>query len=181
MKYVSIDLETTGLDPLECQIIEFAAVLDDTSKPLEEAEAFQCYVKHDIYQGEPFALHMNREIFHILATRTGRIIPIRALHLEFTNWLGLLEACDSDGKITASGKNFSTFDLPFLIESGHWWKNIFHRRVLDPASMYATPDDEKLPGTEECLKRAGINETVSHNALEDALQVCKLIRKAWKC
>lgn len=36
MKYVSIDLETTGLDFECCEILELGAVLDDISLPITE-------------------------------------------------------------------------------------------------------------------------------------------------
>lgn len=36
MKYVSVDIETTGLDHDLCQIIEFTAVLADSAKPFQE-------------------------------------------------------------------------------------------------------------------------------------------------
>ena len=37
MKYISIDLETTGLSSETCEVIEFGAVLDDltTLQPIE--------------------------------------------------------------------------------------------------------------------------------------------------
>ena len=33
MKYLSIDIETTGLDPVEHKIIEFGCLIEDTTKP----------------------------------------------------------------------------------------------------------------------------------------------------
>jgi DNA polymerase III epsilon subunit-like protein len=37
-------------------------------------------------------------------------------------------------------------------------------------------DGCELPSTETCLKRAGLDPTVKHRALEDARVVCRLIR-----
>ena len=74
MKYVSIDLETTGLNPETCQIIEFGAVIDDTAnpKPLNELPTFHLYIdhmEHNTIRGEPFALSMHSEIFRRIAER----------------------------------------------------------------------------------------------------------------
>ena len=49
MKYVSIDIETTGINPLVNDIIEFAAVIDDTNAkvPIENLPKFHRYIKKD--------------------------------------------------------------------------------------------------------------------------------------
>jgi hypothetical protein len=46
MKYVSIGIETTGLDPAKHSIIEFAAVIDDLSKatPIQDLASFRALV-----------------------------------------------------------------------------------------------------------------------------------------
>ena len=58
MKYVSIDIETTGLDPETCQILQVGAVIEDTQNllPLEELPKFNCIVEHPAYTGSPYAL-----------------------------------------------------------------------------------------------------------------------------
>ena len=38
MKYVCIDIETTGLDPVNNQVLQFAAVISDTDKMIEPIE-----------------------------------------------------------------------------------------------------------------------------------------------
>ena len=65
MKYVCIDIETTGLDPVNHQILQFAAVIRDTDKmsePLSESPTMVCYVEHENYHGQPYALAMNSKI-----------------------------------------------------------------------------------------------------------------------
>jgi hypothetical protein len=80
-------------------------------------------------------------------------------------------------KITVAGKNFNGFDKLFLKKATkeNTWMEWFHHRCLDPASMYVLPCDIALPSLQECLQRAGIEEVVTHTAVEDALQVSKLI------
>lgn len=42
MQYISIDIETTGLNPIEHDIIEFAAIIDEigSNKPIENCQNF---------------------------------------------------------------------------------------------------------------------------------------------
>ncbi len=59
MKYVCGDIETTGLDKDICQVIEMAFVIRDTDnmeEPLESSPAFHCYISHDVYQGQAYAI-----------------------------------------------------------------------------------------------------------------------------
>jgi len=64
MKYISIDLETTGLDPENCQILTIGAVIEDTNniKPMEELPTFHAAILHRRIEGSPFAINMNKEI-----------------------------------------------------------------------------------------------------------------------
>ena len=64
MKYISIDLETTGLDPENCQILTIGAVIEDTNniKPMEELPTFHAAILHRRIEGSPFAINMNKGI-----------------------------------------------------------------------------------------------------------------------
>ena len=46
LPYVSIDIETTGLDPETCQTLEIGAVFDNWTLPIRELPTFHCYVVH---------------------------------------------------------------------------------------------------------------------------------------
>lgn len=204
MKYVSIDLETTGLNPETCQIVEFAAVLDDLEnpKPIEQLPKFQAYIVTDavavyhqlgeVYTGEPYALSMHSAIFRRIAKRESgfQYLERDVLMKEFrkflvaNNWMPKPEISGrtdlEHGKIniTAAGKNFGVFDLPFLKKHVWDWDNIqFEHRVIDPAMFFLTPQDQKVPDSATCLKRAGLDDVVAHTALEDALMVVRLVRK----
>jgi hypothetical protein len=66
MKYVSIDIETTGIDKDWCDIIEFGAILEDTEnhKSYEQAPQFHRYLKPprpEGYRGELYAINMHCE------------------------------------------------------------------------------------------------------------------------
>lgn len=64
MKYVSIDIETTGINRDFCDLIEFAAIIEDTENqlPYEEVPKFHCYLKPprpEGYRGELYAINMH--------------------------------------------------------------------------------------------------------------------------
>jgi len=179
MKYVSIDLETTGLDPETCDIIEIGAVIDDLSDPAIKLPQFHAYVVKESYQGEPYALSMHPKIFKRIATREEgyqylQPEEVGKAFFEFLKENGL------DGTITAAGKNFASFDAKFLHKLPEFeeWVKIRHR-VIDPAMMYWRPEEDGtvLPGTSVCMKRAGISGMVAHTALEDASVVVELVRR----
>ncbi len=187
MKYLSIDLETSGLNPETCQIIEFAAVIDDstTQEPLEKLPKFHCYVRHNLYQGEAYALFMHAEIFKKLAnpSKDYLILPPDSLMEHLSYFLtdnNFYEPFKTQQKVTAAGKNFNSFDKNFINKLNQTWRVNFHHRALDPGTLYFDPKiDKEVPSTEICMQRAGIEGEVKHTALEDALLVIKLLRNKW--
>lgn len=180
MKYVSIDIETTGLNPATCQIIEFAAVVDDLrdQQPLEKLAKFQTYIHHPFYQGEPYALAMHANIFKKLAKfPDDDIIEADSLFAAFHNFLTGPGEFSPSAKVVVAGKNFANFDLKFLEKLPNKFVK-FHHRVLDPAMYFVDPmKDNEPPGGSVCLERARLSGEVAHTALEDALMVIKLMRK----
>ena len=187
MKYVSIDLETTGLDPDTCDIVEFGAVIEDTNNqlPLSELPTFHTYIlppKWGFYRGEPYALSMHPTIFRRIATKEEgyRYEEPSSLGGSFTVWLMQQGVIGFSGeRVSVAGKNFDSFDRNFLNKLPNFSQLVsLHHRSIDPAILYWHPhEDDKLPGLELCLKRAGIDKPVTHNAVEDALLVVELVRK----
>jgi hypothetical protein len=200
MKIVSIDIETTGLDHNTCQILQVGAVIEDTVKipALKDLPRFSCIVEHPIYTGQPFALNMNNWIIKILAsletaTKEQRIqirqdnrimgegLVANALWL-FLTANGIKPNPDSKSdqvQITVAGKNFGTFDKPFLEALPNWSSKIqVKQRIIDPAILYVNwLEDENLPNLNECMKRGGITGEVTHDAVQDALDVIKVLRQ----
>jgi len=193
MIYCSIDIETTGLNPKTCDIVQFAAILDDLSnpQPLDKLPRFQTYFNQQTYTGEPYALGMHPAIFKKIADAQqkrveenefgDRFMHILDLPCALRNFLtgnGVPED-EKTGrvKITVAGKNAGMFDLPFLKKKIKDWDKItFLHRVLDPAILYYQTGDKVLPDSKLCMERAGYAGEVAHTALEDALMVVKLIR-----
>ena len=187
MKYVSIDCETCGIDEDSCDILEFAAILDDLAdpKPIETLPCFQTYFIKDSYVGEPFALSMHPKIFKRIAIREKGYNYMSATKLGFVFKTFLLkngyEAERDMVTINAAGKNFAKFDLQFLRRKTDLLKHINVRsRILDPGILFLENSDESIPGMAECKKRMGLSENISHEAKDDAIDVILLLREKLK-
>lgn len=200
MLYVSIDIETSGLNPNKNQILSFGAIIEDTSKSLsfEDCPKFYATVIHRNIKGSPKALLMNMDVIKdisdyiendrndALNNEVGNYNPIFVetftLTSSFTSFL------DSNGikpdsrfqkyKINVAGKNFATFDMLFLNNIPGWLGFIdVRKRILDPAILYFdVNNDDTLPSLDVCKKRANIDGNVSHNALLDAWDVIQVLR-----
>jgi len=197
MRYVSIDLETTGLDAENCQILEFGAVLEDTNNvlPLDELPTFHCYIKHPggNISGNIFALNLNAGIIANLKNEkelkdTYQYLKPDELADAFLAWLKIqgFEIKETYGKfhttITVAGKNFAGFDRKFINKIPDFSKKIrIRQRVIDPAVLFVDwKEDECLPSLDECKVKAGIEGVVTHLAVDDAMDVIKLLRKSYE-
>ena len=190
MKYVSIDLEMTGLDPETCQILQFGAVIEDTEniKPLEDLPVFNCYILQDIYKGEVDGISMNSKIFEKLRQYKNKLLDTTDLFTTeknvgfyFKKFLidnGIIADKNNRVNITVAGKNFGASDLNFINKLPNFKKHIsISSKIIDPGILYFNPEiDTSLPGLSACLRRANKPFLVSHTAVEDALDVIKLIR-----
>jgi hypothetical protein len=195
LRIVSLDIETTGLDPERDQILEFGAIIFDSTKndvPLEDLQMFRRIVYRERIEGHPFAINMNSELIRAMSrVKPGALpddmcLPDQIGH-QFFVWLegrGFVpEGRNRDGviKIVAAGKNFGAFDMQFLkhLPSFNDYVQISHRS-FDPAVLFFDPEkDDKLPALEQCLQRAGHSTSVTHQALGDAKAVIQCLRYVW--
>lgn len=201
MKYVSIDIETTGLDPEKCQILQIGAVIEDTNqvRQLEELATFNCVVEHPEYVGQPTALSMNSHLLKILGEmerfsdkeerinyrKVNNILPVGTVAQSFNMWLvanGFTATDNGAVVINAAGKNFATFDKLFLQKLPNWSAKIqMRQRVIDPAIMFVDwLQDGSLPNLQTCIQRASLEGEVTHDALQDAFDVIRVIRAKTK-
>jgi DNA polymerase III epsilon subunit-like protein len=183
MTYVSVDIETTGLNPENCQVLEIGAVIDDGVTPIEDCPTFHCYVDHVLILGEPFAVSMHPMILRRIATHEEGYTYLKPWEVAtwFRDFLKEHGLDPEDEKIVVAGKNYASFDAHFLRKLTDWDKHVrVHHRILDPAAMYWQPeiDGVELPDTKTCMERAGISGEVAHTAVEDARTVALLIRRA---
>lgn len=189
MKYLAIDLETTGLDSDYDQILMISMVIEDSTNPLPLSSLphFTSYIKHEKIKGSAFALGMNSWILNHISGREN-YKPYQVLKGK-QNWdyedtgikdtwiepaLSFLNEHFKDEKITLAGKNVGSFDLQFLPKE---LKDRFRHRVIDVGNMFIDfKNDKMVPDLSTCKLRAGLNINVAHDAYEDALDVIRLLR-----
>lgn len=185
MKYVSLDIETTGIGPEGIQVLEIGMVLDDTNQPdvpLEDLPKFHAEISHKTIIGEPIGVAINAKLIEKIARRTDADIIFKPEEVALHTGCWLNDHLKSGKKMTIAGKNVGYFDMTRLEALIPYWKlHIqYEHRFLDPGSMYFDPtSDHKVPGLQECLDRAGIEHTVNHNALDDCFAVIKVLRYAF--
>jgi len=182
-KYVGIDIETTGLNPENCQVLEIGAVIDDGTTPIEDCPTFHCYVDHGLILGEPFAVSMHSAILRRIGTHEEGYTYVKPWEVAtlFRDFLKENGIDPETEKVFVAGKNYARFDSRFLSKLTKWdeYIKVCHR-ILDPAAIYWRPeiDGVELPDTKTCMQRAGIGGEVAHTAVEDARVVALLIRRA---
>lgn len=68
MKYLSIDIETTGLSPENHQILSIGVIVEDTNNklPFEEVPKFHCAIVKEDITGGLFALNLNRDLIQTI-------------------------------------------------------------------------------------------------------------------
>jgi len=185
-RYVSIDIETTGLDPGTSQVLEFAAVIEDWTSPVESLPSLRLLVDHGAITGHPFALTMNARLIAELCR------PNPSDRAPFgPDWPGGSERVTPDQvgpaftaflsrhlpgvTPTLAGKNAATFDIPFLSRLPNWPR--CRHRVVDVGTLWWWPEtDEALPDTAACLTRSGVTNDNLHSALADCRAVIGMVR-----
>ncbi|WP_084708715.1 3'-5' exonuclease [Hymenobacter norwichensis] len=186
MRYISLDLEMTGGNPQRHQILELAAVVEDTKHvlPLTELPAFRRVVRHPEYVGTAGALALNARLLKELAGKepNPELCTPEELLPQLREFL-LLHGFKPDKKdcvaVTMAGKNIASFDLGFLRElPGYGTLVRAEPAMLDPAAFYLNwRKDSRLPTMQICKARAAFeDDTVAHEALADALDVVQLLR-----
>jgi hypothetical protein len=206
MIYISIDIETSGLNPDMNNVLSIGAIIEDTTKklPYEELPKFNAIVLQNSIQGSPRAITMNSNIISMMGEYLEGKDEVRELLnnnsgykfytedevvKEFYYFLinngygdGFIPVINGQTKpitINVAGKNFGTFDKLFL-EELPWWKKLIRTRsrIIDPSILFVDwSNDEAIPSLTKCKERANIEGIVTHNALEDAWDVIELLRK----
>lgn len=185
MRYVSIDIETTGLNPELDQILSFAAVVEDTESlpPVEELPKFTARIKHRRITGTAYALHLNAELIKSISESSTDCVAsdvydsaeevVRNFKKFITPYL------NHKGKIITAGKNAAGFDIPFLTKFSPQLIEVFDHRVLDPGSLFFDPRNDTILGLGRLKETLGLDPHVAHTAYEDALDVIRVLRMGY--
>ncbi len=179
MKYLSIDLEATGLREHDL-IIEFALVPFCTKKGLEDSLARTWYIKCPSFETlrpnlDQWVIEHNEAIIK-KAHKSG--ITLDELRFKIEEYMNSKDVkkyfSDQKEKVILFGKSLNAIDLPFLTRDLGWkfMREHFHHRVLDLSSTANTLVDMDLIPV-ECTSGSGLMDylgmgEVAHTALEDA-------------
>lgn len=181
MKYISIDLEATGLEE-NAYVIEFAAVpVDTSSQTILKSSSFHCYIQCPSFEALKPDLNewviKNNEGLINKAHKEG--INQETFKSSFTSYLNSQTLHDFRDKkfntFTLLGKSLTSIDIPFLNRYLGWeyMKREFHHQTLDVSSIARMAIDlKKLPP--ECISGSKLSNffkmgDVAHTALEDAI------------
>ncbi len=194
--YISLDVETTGVNLDRSELLEIGWVVDDGTSPVEELISRNFIIaRNTISYGEFFALDMNARIFKALKeghpdiqleSFIARQLLMDMLHaaelaVEWDKFHGLFVEGKPNRKIQMAGKNYSGFDGIFVngllvrTDRTKEFAQLAQHRVMDVGPMYAH-DFGYVPSLPEICKKHMNNAPVTHKAVEDAQLVVSLIR-----
>ena len=175
LPYLSIDIETTGLDRQKVHVLQLAAVYDN-GKALEELPTFDRVIKWPVItHAEEYAMNLNKDLLE-RGFKKQNIVSINQCRDEFKKWLDKIAPGSS--RFAPAGKNVQGFDIPILENQvNKFFFDRFLRRTLDPGSMY-TDDFDHIPTLGEINDVTG-RSPVTHNALDDCWDVVYAIRHKW--
>lgn len=196
--YIALDIETTGLNPVDDQILSIAMVADDLVTPIDELKKFYMIIKRPRYTGQAIALAMNKDTLLEIENGVG-VLPHKNVTIitadtfrssssyeliitPMRRWLESVHGKDELPKVQFAGKNVAMFDLPFIQQAysirAYCYPFVISHRIIDVGSMFYDPkiDGTKVPDFNTCKQRAGILTPVSHHALDDAMDVVHCIR-----
>lgn len=183
--YVSIDIETTGIDE-KSHILQISAVYDDLKSPIKELKTIDLPIKYSVMTHcEPYAMGMNAKLLEKMMDKNYGFGPQEAMEklIDFLAQVRELEGVDEKGKpkkIVLAGKNVASFDIPkiqYLLKNTEYLKSfndLIHYKTLDVGSLYydVFKDNVSLSEINKLTGRAA----VSHNALDDAFDVVYAVR-----
>jgi oligoribonuclease len=179
MKFVSIDIETTGLNPRLHSILEVALVCYDTQQP-NFRESFHCFIdypKGHLWDRETMKFHRERLDYFLNGEPRYQFFTLADAIYNFIKNDCLTTV---DRQIVAAGKNFNGFDKQFLNELPNFKaRDVFRYRSIDVGSMCLVKEDNDIPSLKMCLQRMGLGEIygVTHTAMDDAEAVAAIVRK----
>ena len=196
MKFCAIDIETTGLDPHQHGVIEFAAVYADLAGTFEP-KTFHRFIIPINMMWDFYCLKLHsaliQEIDQLAAAKDPSVVgSLDKVALQFKHWLHAecgvplsTKNIRTDDKlvlerVTAAGKNFGSFDLQFLLHGTKEFGSSFRHRSLDPVMLYTSPDDTIPLDLAGCKLRAGLVPKVAHRALQDCWDVVDLLQTKFK-
>jgi DNA polymerase-3 subunit epsilon len=185
MKYLSFDIEATGLKE-DCLMIEFAAVpFDVEQRCIRDDLTFHSFIKCPSFEElegkiDPWVAENMRGVIE-QASRSD--INLSDFKINFGSYLNdpRVREFFGDRKIVLFGKSLNAIDLPFMNRDLGWdWmrENFYHRTFDFSAFCYGLIEMKVLPegmdsGT-KLMDFLGMGD-VAHTALEDAINTARML------
>jgi oligoribonuclease (3'-5' exoribonuclease) len=184
MKYLSFDIEATGLEE-DCLLIEYAMVpFDAKHRIIEHDLAYETYIQCPSFeelkpQLNPWVIENNKTL---IEKAHSQGIPMEQFKQELINYLESekIKKYFNNETIILFGKSMSAIDLPFLTRDLGWdfMRKYFSHRQLDFSSVCYHAIDEGVlkPGEESggaLMERFGMGD-VKHTALADAENIAQM-------
>ena len=156
---IFLDLETTGLDPQKCKILEVAARVWPDAFGLNTFERVIQLQPGDYQSADEFVQNMHTESgLWTSCANAGCSVADAAVALE--RWLMGLRTVDK--ALPTLAGNSIHFDRSFLKVHMPYVERMFHYRMLDVSSLHIAA--EALG-----LLRAPKPEKIAHRAMDDVL------------
>jgi oligoribonuclease (3'-5' exoribonuclease) len=191
MRYLSLDLEATGLEK-DALIIELACVPFCTEdESIAESLAFHSYIKCPSFTElkpklNPWVIENNKML---IEKAHDQGLDFHHFKSKFSTYLESTEIKNyfkGEKRITLFGKSMNAIDLPFLNRDlgENFMQKYFEHRYLDLSSVaYTFVDLKKLPPAcrsgSSLMKHFSMGE-VAHTALADAINTAILYFKILK-
>lgn len=184
MKMLSLDIETTGLDPKVHGTIQLGGIMFDAKAAVGTSiRQFELDIEFDNLVWSSYCLKLHKDWITKNLERTDLMSRGAALS-HFLAQFPITE------KTVLVGKNVH-FDYAFINEMPNQFTKpldeIFDHRFVNPAHWYTHSSDNKPPGLSTCKRRAmdegckaWDSDTVAHTALADAYDVMILTQWAYK-
>jgi len=187
MKYLSFDIEATGLEEhdliIEFGMVPFCSETQEINYDLKKHFYIKCPSFDELRPNlNEWVIKHNKELID-KAHNEG--IEIENFKEELISYLESKEVKEyfGDSRITLFGKSVSAIDLPFMNRDLSWefMRKYFNHRQLDVSSIaYGLIDMNHIPA--ECesgsklMEFLGMGE-VAHTALEDAVNTALMYFK----
>ena len=187
MRYLSIDLEATGLEPSD-NIIELAMVpFDSETKEIERNLGKHFYIKCPSFETlrprlNEWVIEHNEELIRKASSEGSEISEVKNQLVDYFDSKEV-RSYFKEEDIVLFGKSMSAIDIPFLSRDfGYdFMRKYFSHRTLDLTCLvYALVDMGKLPpdtvSGSKLMEYFEMGE-VEHTAMEDAVNTALMYLK----
>jgi oligoribonuclease len=135
MKYLFCDLETTGIDPKRCEVLEVAAILTDgPEEGFRELCRYEAVVKlpdNSLWHQRAMEMHVKTGLIAVEPTVNSVHVADREI---YTKMRKVLSTDLVKGSLVLAGRN-PQFDRSFIKRHLHYLHCVLHYRMLDVTTL----------------------------------------------